>query len=99
MGGWDDDTAVQRKAQLRLLSSLPVLCGYKIQPNDLKRLASHIVKCPKCGGVFLSLNIDTSAGRVDRYIEDVAAKFFLQRRLSRVDLVQQIAKRPRLIIA
>jgi Zn-finger nucleic acid-binding protein len=80
--------------------SLPCpLCGYKIQPNDLMRLASHIVKCPKCGGVFLSLNIDTSAGRVDRYIEDVAAKFFLQRRLSRVDLVQQIAKRPRLIIA
>ncbi len=25
MGGWDDDTAVQRKAQLRLLSSLPAL--------------------------------------------------------------------------
>jgi hypothetical protein len=25
MAGWDDDTAVQRKAQLRLLSSLPVL--------------------------------------------------------------------------
>jgi ATP-dependent DNA ligase len=25
MGGWDDDTAVQRKAQLRLLASLPAL--------------------------------------------------------------------------
>ena len=28
------------------------LCGYKIQPNEQMRLASHIVKCPKCGGVF-----------------------------------------------
>jgi hypothetical protein len=25
MGGWEDDAAVQRKAQLRLLSALPVL--------------------------------------------------------------------------
>ena len=25
MGGWDDDTAIQRKAQLRLLASLPAL--------------------------------------------------------------------------
>ncbi len=24
------------------------LCGYKIQPNELMRLASHIIKCPKC---------------------------------------------------
>jgi Zn-finger nucleic acid-binding protein len=33
--------------------SLPCpLCGYKIQPNELMRLASHIIKCPKCSGVF-----------------------------------------------
>ena len=39
--------------------SLPCpLCGYKIQPNELMRLASHIIKCPKCGGVF-----DEMAGR------------------------------------
>jgi len=25
MGGWDDDSTLQRKAQLRLLSSLPAL--------------------------------------------------------------------------
>jgi hypothetical protein len=28
------------------------LCGYQIQPNERMRLASHIIKCPKCGGVF-----------------------------------------------
>jgi ribosomal protein L37AE/L43A len=28
------------------------LCGYKIQPNELMRLASHIIQCPKCGRVF-----------------------------------------------
>ena len=28
------------------------LCGYKIQPNELMRLASHIIRCPKCSGVF-----------------------------------------------
>jgi hypothetical protein len=28
------------------------LCGYQIQPSELMRLASHIIKCPKCGGVF-----------------------------------------------
>ena len=28
------------------------LCGYEIQPNELMRLASHIIQCPKCGGVF-----------------------------------------------
>jgi len=27
-------------------------CGYKIQPNELLRLASHTVKCPRCGQVF-----------------------------------------------
>jgi uncharacterized Zn finger protein len=27
-------------------------CGHKIQPNELVRLASHMIKCPKCGGVF-----------------------------------------------
>lgn len=34
------------------------LCGYKIQPNELMRLASHIIRCPKCGGVF-----DETGGR------------------------------------
>ena len=33
-------------------------CGYKIQPNELMRLASHIIQCPKCGGV-----IDEMGGR------------------------------------
>jgi predicted RNA-binding Zn-ribbon protein involved in translation (DUF1610 family) len=28
------------------------LCGYKIQPNELMRLALHILSCPKCSGVF-----------------------------------------------
>jgi hypothetical protein len=28
------------------------LCGYKIQPNELMRLASHTIQCPKCSGVF-----------------------------------------------
>ena len=33
--------------------SLPCpLCGYKIQPNELMRLASHIIQCPKCSGSF-----------------------------------------------
>ena len=39
--------------------SLPCpFCGYKIQPNELMRLASHIIKCAKCGGVF-----DETGGR------------------------------------
>jgi predicted RNA-binding Zn-ribbon protein involved in translation (DUF1610 family) len=33
--------------------SLPCpLCGYKILPRELMRLASHIIQCPKCSGVF-----------------------------------------------
>jgi Zn finger protein HypA/HybF involved in hydrogenase expression len=33
--------------------SLPCpLCGYKIQPNELMRLSSHIIQCPKCGRAF-----------------------------------------------
>jgi predicted Zn finger-like uncharacterized protein len=33
--------------------SLPCpACGYKIQPSELLRLASHTVKCPRCGQVF-----------------------------------------------
>jgi DNA-directed RNA polymerase subunit RPC12/RpoP len=28
------------------------LCGYKIQPNELVRLASHVIKCSKCGDAF-----------------------------------------------
>jgi DNA-directed RNA polymerase subunit RPC12/RpoP len=33
--------------------SLPCpLCGYKIQPNELSRPASHIIQCPKCSGTF-----------------------------------------------
>jgi hypothetical protein len=27
-------------------------CGYKIQSNELVRLASQIIKCPKCEAVF-----------------------------------------------
>ncbi len=27
-------------------------CGYKIQPSELLRVTSHIIKCPKCGGEF-----------------------------------------------
>jgi len=33
--------------------SLPCpLCGYKIQPRELVRLASQQIKCPGCGEVF-----------------------------------------------
>ena len=33
--------------------SLPCpLCGYRIQPNEVVRLASHTVQCPGCHGVF-----------------------------------------------
>lgn len=28
------------------------LCGYKIQPHELVRVASHIIQCPGCGGQF-----------------------------------------------
>jgi uncharacterized Zn finger protein len=31
-------------------------CGYQIEPRELVRLASHIIKCPKCGGVFDEMN-------------------------------------------
>jgi hypothetical protein len=49
MGGrGDDDTTVQRKAQFDFALPCP-LGGYKIQPNELMRLASHIIQCPKCG--------------------------------------------------
>lgn len=27
-------------------------CSHKIQPNELMRLASHIIKCARCGQVF-----------------------------------------------
>jgi uncharacterized Zn finger protein len=33
-------------------------CGHKIQPNELVRLASHTIRCPRCGEVF-----DELAGR------------------------------------
>jgi Zn-finger nucleic acid-binding protein len=33
-------------------------CGYKIQPKELMRLASHLIQCPKCSGVF-----DETGGR------------------------------------
>jgi predicted RNA-binding Zn-ribbon protein involved in translation (DUF1610 family) len=37
--------------------SLPCpLCGYKIQPNELMRLESHIIRCPKCSGLFDEMN-------------------------------------------
>ena len=39
--------------------SLPCpLCGYQIQPNELMRLGSLIIQCPKCSGTF-----DEMAGR------------------------------------
>jgi hypothetical protein len=34
------------------LSQLCPLCAYNIQPNELVRLASHVIKCPKCGDAF-----------------------------------------------
>ena len=38
--------------------SLPCpMCGYKIQPNELVRLGSHVIKCPKCGDVFNEMGI------------------------------------------
>jgi uncharacterized Zn finger protein len=30
-------------------------CAYKIQPHELMRLASHTIKCPRCGEVFNQL--------------------------------------------
>jgi uncharacterized Zn finger protein len=33
--------------------SLPCpLCGYKIQPSEVVRLASHLIRCPQCNGIF-----------------------------------------------
>jgi hypothetical protein len=44
MGAWDDDTAVQRKAQLRLLSSLPALRLQDSPPRaDAPGIAHHPV--------------------------------------------------------
>ena len=41
------------KAKPNFDFSLPCpLCGYKIQPNELSRPASHIIQCPKCSGIF-----------------------------------------------
>jgi len=40
------------------LSQLCPLCGYRIQPRELVRLASHIIRCPHCGEAF-----DEMAGR------------------------------------
>jgi hypothetical protein len=34
------------------LSQQCPLCGYKIQPRELVRLASQQIKCPGCGEVF-----------------------------------------------
>jgi ribosomal protein L37AE/L43A len=34
------------------LSQLCPSCGYKIQPKELMRLASHIINCPRCGEAF-----------------------------------------------
>jgi hypothetical protein len=34
------------------LSLLCPLCGYRIQPNELMRVASHRIKCPSGGEVF-----------------------------------------------
>jgi Zn finger protein HypA/HybF involved in hydrogenase expression len=43
---------------VRPADGLCPLCGYKIQPNELMRLASHIIQCPKCGESF-----DETGGR------------------------------------
>jgi uncharacterized Zn finger protein len=32
------------------------VCGYRIQPKELMRLASHIIRCPKCGEAFDEMN-------------------------------------------
>jgi predicted RNA-binding Zn-ribbon protein involved in translation (DUF1610 family) len=40
-------------SQVTLDFSLPCpLCGYKIQRNELMRLASHSIRYPKCSGTF-----------------------------------------------
>jgi len=31
------------------------MCGNKIQRNELVHLASHMIKCPKCGWVFAEM--------------------------------------------
>jgi hypothetical protein len=42
------------------------LCGYKIQPMELIRTGSHMVKCPSCGGIFDELAGKTRRARLDR---------------------------------
>src|SRR5271156_651393 len=54
MGGWDDDTAVQRKAQLRLLSSLPAL---RLQ-DSAKRAEAAGIAHPQVPEVRRSLRRD-----------------------------------------
>src|SRR5277367_3577454 len=54
MGGWDDDTAIQRKAQLRLLSSLPAL---RLQ-DSAKRADAAGIAHPQVPEVRRSLRRD-----------------------------------------
>ncbi|HTZ60764.1 MAG TPA: hypothetical protein VMB49_21790 [Acidobacteriaceae bacterium] len=45
------------------------LCGYAIQPRELLRLASHIIRCPKCGEAF-----DELAGKTAEHVVSPAHK-------------------------
>jgi hypothetical protein len=52
-GGWADNVTPRFKGKPKFDLSLPCpSCGYKIQPYELVRLASHITKCPNCQVVF-----------------------------------------------
>jgi hypothetical protein len=51
MGGWDDDTAVQRKAQLRLLASLPAL---RLQGSAERTEAPGIAHHPPAATAWMS---------------------------------------------
>jgi hypothetical protein len=49
--GWVMTPRFKGKPKFDLSQPCP-MCGCKIQPNELVRLASHVIKCPKCGDVF-----------------------------------------------
>jgi predicted RNA-binding Zn-ribbon protein involved in translation (DUF1610 family) len=50
-GGWTMTPRFKGVPQFDL-SQLCPLCGYRIQPRELIRLASHTIRCPKCGDSF-----------------------------------------------